>query len=186
MRQRIFVDMDGVLARFSHVDTLETLYRKGYFLDLKPIKPVVDAMREIVLSQRKTVYILSAYLSDSQYALEEKNEWLDRYLPEVVKAARLFPPCGVSKIKWLEENGYMIEKSDVLLDDYSKNLHEWQEKGTGIKLLNGINGNHGTWAGKCVSTEDPDIFENLILGMESCLQERETIRQIKLTDELEV
>ena len=29
------------------------------------------------------VYILSAYLTDSRYALEEKNAWLDKYLPEL-------------------------------------------------------------------------------------------------------
>lgn len=29
-KKRLFVDMDGTLAVFRNVDTLETLYEKGY------------------------------------------------------------------------------------------------------------------------------------------------------------
>lgn len=35
-KQRLFVDMDGTLAEFKPVDTLEVLYEKDYFLNLKP------------------------------------------------------------------------------------------------------------------------------------------------------
>ena len=42
---------------------------------------------------------------------------------------------------------------NVLLDDYSRNLHEWKAEGNiGCKFYNGINGTHGTWNGYSVSS----------------------------------
>ena len=40
-KQRLFVDMDGTLAVFRQVDELETLYEKGYFLNLAPQRNVL-------------------------------------------------------------------------------------------------------------------------------------------------
>ena len=71
-KQRLFVDMDGTLAVFTPVDTLETLYEKGYFLYLMPQHNVVNAVRSIIMHNPEIeVFILSAYLSDSAYALQE-------------------------------------------------------------------------------------------------------------------
>ena len=47
-RLRLYVDMDGTLAEFKKVDTLEKLYEKGYFLNLEPHMNVVEAIRSIV------------------------------------------------------------------------------------------------------------------------------------------
>ena len=48
-----------------------------------------------------------------------------------------------------------IDNSFVLLDDYSVNLHEWKaNRGSCIKLRNGINGNGGTWKGESVTRFD--------------------------------
>ena len=61
-------------------------------------------------------------------------------------------PYGVPKLD------YIILREDttnILIDDFSKNLHEW-EKGKnniGIKYYNGINGNHGTWKGNSINPE---------------------------------
>lgn len=82
-KQRLFVDMDGTLAEFKPVDTLETLYEKDYFLNLKPNENVLGAIKQLIAQNDIDVYILSAYLSDSHYALDEKNAWLDKYLPEL-------------------------------------------------------------------------------------------------------
>lgn len=141
--KRLFVDMDGTLAVFTPVDELETLYEKGYFLNLKPHENVVAAIKEIITKHPEVeVNILSAYLSDSKYALEEKNKWLDKYLPEIDSKHRVFVPCGTDKKEGIP-NG--VSKDDFLLDDYTKNLNDWQPPARGIKLLNGINHTRGTW-----------------------------------------
>lgn len=143
LRQRLFVDMDGTLAVFRPVDQLETLYRKGYFSGLAPIENVVEAVKLIVREHPEIeVHVLSACLSDSAYALQEKNEWLDRYLPEVAAAHRIFPPCGQDKTEFVPHG---LRETDFLLDDYTKNLRQWEPPARGIKLLNGINHTRGTW-----------------------------------------
>lgn len=147
--QRLFVDMDGTLAIFSPVDRLETLYEKGYFLNLQPLDNVVLAVKDIIQNNPDIeVYILSAHLSDSLYALEEKNQWLDKYLPEIDVQHRIFPPCGTDKKEYIP-NG--IRSTDCLLDDYTHNLTLWQPPARGVKLLNGINHTKGTWKHDCIS-----------------------------------
>lgn len=147
-KQRLFVDMDGTLAVFKPVDEMETLYEEGYFKTLAPQRNVVEAVRKIIKEHPEIeVNILSAYLSDSQYALQEKNEWLDRYLPEINQEHRVFVPCGTDKKEGIRDG---VRKTDFLLDDYTKNLHEWQPPARGIKLLNGINHSRGTWVYDCL------------------------------------
>ncbi len=146
--QRLFVDMDGVVAVFQPVDRLETLYEYGYFANLKPMEKVVEAIRQIHTNHPEIeVHILSSYLSDSPHALIEKNQWLDEHLPGIDAAHRIFVPCGESKADAIED----IRPTDFLLDDYTTNLVQWEPPARGIKLLNGINHTGGTWQGDRVS-----------------------------------
>lgn len=159
-KQRLFVDMDGTLAEFKTVDTLETLYEKDYFLHLKPNENVLGAIKQLIADNDFDVYILSAYLTDSRYALEEKNAWLDKYLPELPREKRLFVPCGTDKSVAVPG---LIRPDDYLLDDYTKNLSEWEPPARGIKLINGINHTNGTWQGdKIQFTHSPEEISNMI------------------------
>lgn len=159
-RQRLFVDMDGTLAEFKTVDTLETLYEKDYFINLKPNENVLGAIKQLIADNDIDVYILSAYLTDSRYALEEKNAWLDKYLPELPQEKRLFVPCGTDKSVAVPG---LIRPDDYLLDDYTKNLSEWEPPARGIKLINGINHTNGTWQGdKIQFTHSPEEISSMI------------------------
>ncbi|MGF7018766.1 hypothetical protein M2145_002541 [Lachnospiraceae bacterium PF1-21] len=144
-KRRLYVDIDGTLAVFKEVDTLEKLYEPGYFRDLAPQWQVLEAIRDIINTRPDIeVYSLSAVLADSKYALAEKNEWLDKYLPEITKERRLYTPCGEDKAKYIEG----LCQSDYLLDDYTSNLQAWEPPAKGIKVLNGINNTKGTWQGE--------------------------------------
>ena len=159
-RQRLFVDMDGTLAEVKTVDTLETLYEKDYFINLKPNENVLGAIKQLIADNDFDVYILSAYLTDSRYALEEKNAWLDKYLPELPQEKRLFVPCGTDKSVAVPG---LIRPDDYLLDDYTKNLSEWEPPAKGIKLINGINHTNGTWQGdKIQFTHAPEELSSMI------------------------
>jgi len=138
--KRLFVDMDGTLAEFRTITKIEELYEKGYFENLTPLPNVIDAVKLISKNPDVEVYILSSVLTDSAYALGEKNRWLDKHLPEIPRERRFFPSCGSSKRASIDLRG-----NDFLLDDYSRNLHDWEPPGIGIKLMNGINGRFGSW-----------------------------------------
>lgn len=159
---RLLVDMDGTLAKFNQVDTLEILYEEGYFRSLEPLRNVIDAIKEIIRTHPdKQVYVMSSVLSDSRYALQEKNEWLDKYLPEIDMQHRIFPPCGDNKLDYVPGG---IRQTDCLLDDYTHNLVLWEPPAKGIKLLNGINHTHETWKGNMLRYDKSpsELAENIV------------------------
>ena len=114
MVPRLFVDMDGTLAAFRKITALEELYERGYFSGLRPQENVVTAIRRLARDPSVQVYVLSAVLFDSHYALDEKNAWLNRYLPELGQEQRIFVPCGESKALYI--SSYLCPE-DILLDD---------------------------------------------------------------------
>ncbi|MGF6376721.1 5'(3')-deoxyribonucleotidase [Clostridiales Family XIII bacterium PM5-7] len=176
--KRLFVDMDGTLAEFHPVEMIETLYERGYFRNLPPERNVVDGVKIFIDDHPDVeVYILSSVLADSEYALEEKNEWLDEYLPEIKKENRIFVECGEDKRSGVPLG---VFQTDLLIDDYTKNLDDWSENGKGLKILNGINDTNGSWKGaRMANFKDSqeiaaDIYENLISGNEQVLQHGQT------------
>jgi 5'(3')-deoxyribonucleotidase len=149
--KRLFVDMDGTLAEFNPTKKLEDLYEEGYFRELKPYQTVVDAIKYIIQNNPDIeVFVLSAYLTDSEFALNEKKEWLDQHLPELDTEHRLFCACGSDKGDIVPGG---IRHTDRLLDDYTHNLMLWSPPGIGLKLLNGINDTHKTWKGARINKE---------------------------------
>lgn len=158
MNTRLFIDMDGTLAVWKQATCFEDLLQPGYFRDLPPYQTVLDAVKILCNTKPELdVYALSAYIPENQYAVSEKNAWLDAYLPEIDSEHRIFVACGSSKARAAANRlkTPCIDSSFVLLDDYSVNLHEWKANlGSCIKLRNGINGNGGTWKGESVTRFD--------------------------------
>ncbi len=162
-KRRLFVDMDGTLAEWKPTKKLETLYEEGYFLNLKPYENVVEAIK-LIINQNPNieVFVLSAYLRDSDYALSEKNTWLDKYLPEIDAEHRIFCTCQTRVNKKEYVPGGILE-TDCLLDDHSPNLNDWEPPAIGLKLLNGINGAGINWQGERISREDdPELLRSKI------------------------
>ncbi len=146
---RLYVDMDGTLATFRHVQSIDELYEKGYFLNLPPQCNVLLAIKSIIENHPEVeVNILSSYLTDSHYAFEEKKKWLRKFLPELPAQNQIFVPYGEPKEQYIK---YGLRATDVLLDDYTHNLTGWCPPGTGIKILNGINHTNESWQHHCIS-----------------------------------
>ena len=157
-KQRIFVDMDGTLARFHDEDRyLERMWEQGFFEQLKPFENAVDTVKLLAKDPNVEVYILSAAIEgEPPYCVAQKHAWLDRYLPEVDKQHRIFTAVGENKAELIPQG---IRKTDVLIDDYNKNLDEWQQYGGhSVKFVNNINhrGLHGElWQGDIIYHDKP-------------------------------
>ena len=158
----LFVDMDGTLNYFEKSSSLEEITSEGYFFSRRPILDVVSAIRFLATNLPGRVCVLSSVFQDN-HSIPEKKAWLEMYMPEIEKA--IFVPYGTSKADFIENMlGRNLNELDFLLDDFSKNLHEWT--GTGIKLYNDINGTKGTWTGYSVHYNcSPEVIANTILGV---------------------
>lgn len=154
----LYVDMDGTLAVWDKDASIEEVAKVGYFLHRPEIENVVVAIRIIAMARPDIhMCVLSSVFKD-EHSIREKVAWLHEKLPEISRERMVFVPYGEVK------SNYVKAKGTFLLDDFSKNLHEWD--GIGIKIYNGINGTKGTWHGYSVhSTMKPHILASQLVGI---------------------
>lgn len=153
-KTRIFVDMDGTLCGWRSGADMNELLRPGFFTEMECQTNVAEAVNLLAGADDVEVYILSAVPAESKTATDEKNAWLDENLIMVPVQRRIFCHWGTPKSAVIEGG---IRSTDILLDDYSRNLHEWaNSEAHAVKVYNGINGSHGSWHGDAVvSTMSP-------------------------------
>ena len=149
-KRRLFIDMDGTIVVWNGDASFEEVAAPGYFSNIAPMNNSLMAVKYLVteMSDKYEIFILSSVFEDG-HSIRDKNIWLDRYLPEIDAEHRIFVPYSRTKRDYVREVTGAIYDSDVLVDDFTKNLAAWH--GVGIKILNGINGNKGTWNGYVIS-----------------------------------
>ena len=137
--KRIFLDLDGTLARFNVRNALERFDKEeGFFANLLAYKGI-EVVNE--LAKTNQLFIISA--SPNEQADKDKMIRLEKYLPNIridnVTLCRL----GQNKALIIQEKyNITIDKECLLLDDYTKNLNEWESfGGKGIKRLTTISDN---------------------------------------------
>ena len=144
---KIFLDLDGTLARFNVRNALERFDKeKGFFSKLLAYKGI-----EIVNELAKTnqLFIISA--SPNEQADIDKMIWLEKYLPNIKKENVTICRLGENKAKVIENKyNITIDKTCFLLDDYTKNLVEWENVGgIGIKRITKVADNsRKIWKGQ--------------------------------------
>lgn len=176
MKKRLFLDMDGTLARFHDVDKhfIEAMWQPGFYTGLKPFENMVEGVKQFIKKHSDVeVYVLSAVLeTEPPFAEAEKNEWLNRFLPEIPPERRIFTRAGENKAEALGSIG----PNDYLVDDYNKNLVEFEAAGAhSIKFRNDVNhqgrGAYGgeagpLWSGNIVSYDSsPSLICDSLVSM---------------------
>ena len=133
MEKKIFLDLDGTLAKFNVRNALKRFdNEKGFFAKLGAYKNI-EHINE--MAKKGNVYIISA--SPNMYADIDKKIWIQKYLPNIPKQNIVLCRLGINKAKHIENKlNIKIDKNCYLLDDYTKNLTEWESVGgVGIKRI---------------------------------------------------
>ena len=134
--KKIFVDMDGTIARFNIKNALQNFAtQEDFFSKLKAYKNI-NSINE--LAKGGNIYIISA--SPNKNADMHKIIWLQKYLPNLKKENITICRIGENKAKVIQEKyNITIDNTCMLLDDYTKNLVEWEEYGgKGIKRITSV------------------------------------------------
>lgn len=171
--KKLFVDMDGVLARFYEDPAYEDrMHEQGYFAGLRPYEPMLAAVDKLRKRQDLRVYILTA--APNSVASEEKEDWISRMLQGHPTIGVFVVKNGKSKAEYIRSFYGELTPEYYLLDDHSANLVDWDAHGgTGIKALNEFNGkglNGVNWQGIRLNgnTDAEKIYSELcrIIGLE--------------------
>lgn len=137
--------MDGVLADFDRgVEEIlgfkqpweeymwdEMKKHPNFYYELKPIEGAIELFCELKEKYGANCQILSAYpkpFRGIDEAYDDKIRWIKKYLGDDI----------VANLVYREEKiDYCQDSSSVLIDDYDKNINEWNQKGgTGILFIN--------------------------------------------------
>ena len=142
-KNRVFIDMDGVLCEYRPEAKITDMMSSGYFASLAPRSEMVESVKGLIKLDQFDVYVLSAVILEcAEQSKREKMKWLDKYIPDIDAYHRFFTICGTSKSEAIKD----LSSNDMLLDDHSPNLNEWIEAGgKAIKILNKYNGLNGTF-----------------------------------------
>ena len=137
----IYIDMDGVLAKWDTQTSSEQTKVPGYFLNRED-EPVIVSLINTLTNLGSDVCILSAVWNER--CAKEKSIWLDERFGS--KLSRIFVPYNENKAD------YIIGGNNVLIDDYTVNLKAWLLSGNKpIKFYNDINGTKGTYKGAYIT-----------------------------------
>ena len=147
--KKVFLDLDGTLARFNVRNALARFDNEvGFFAKLLAYKGIEEIDQ---MAKNGNVYVISA--SPNAQADTDKMTWIKKYLPNLKVENVVLCRVGENKAKVIEKQlNIKVDKNCVLLDDYTKNLTEWETVGgVGIKRLTKCADNKtGKWKGLAI------------------------------------
>jgi hypothetical protein len=156
-----WIDMDGVLAQYHRkdykcADPLFLHLGEHYFKYLEPIPKMVEAITKLDAECKKTgkakVVILTGiyYVTDAllEEHIQDKIYWVQKHLPTIDIATQFMPAEGKKTTIAMLFKKSRLTEDDILVDDFNKNLVEWEDHdGLAVKFLNGTN-NSKTFPGE--------------------------------------
>lgn len=143
---KLFFDMDDTLANCSKGltgdDLMECINSEGYFENLTPL-PFLKEINKLAAIFPENIYIISACM-ENDHCKQEKITWLKKYLPFASKNNVIFTVVGEDKTVHAKEKVGEITPYCILIDDYSKNISDWEKAGgTAVKFQNKFNNTSG-------------------------------------------
>jgi 5'(3')-deoxyribonucleotidase len=157
--KKIFLDLDGTLARFNVRNALERFDKEvGFFANLLAYKNI-EVVNE--LAKTNQLFVISA--SPNEQADKDKMVWIDKYLPNINVENITLCRLGQNKAQIIQDKyNITINEECYLLDDYTKNLIEWETfGGKGIKRLTIVSDN-STKKWKGLTLKDLKELTNII------------------------
>lgn len=143
--RQIIWDSDGTLNDFfDQPYHLERMCDVGFFRNLNPYAGGVGMLRSLLDTHGPDRLFIcsSVHLKDLS---KDKVGWFKKYVPKMPENHILIVDYCVPKSAFL---GKIFQDGAVLIDDYTKNLIDWEAKGgIGIKAINTINHKKGVWKG---------------------------------------
>ncbi len=128
----LLLDMDGTLACYGKVkldiNGNSDFVSSELFKNLKPVKHIIDFVKKHY--DMKNVYIVTACANS--IAWNEKNEWLDKYFPEIPVENRMFVGNKNYKHVFIEQFAHKMKwnvKDVCLIDDFHDTLKKCNEIG---------------------------------------------------------
>lgn len=141
---KLFFDLDDTLARFNFGSKtpLEAMHKKGYFLNLKP-HTLTHEVNRLAKDFPDNIFIVSACITE--ISKSEKEAWVEKWLPNVALENVFLVDVGANKAEYItHRTNEFIDRNSVLIDDYSKNIYDWEMMGgTAVKRVNSFNDNRG-------------------------------------------
>ena len=128
----LLLDMDGTLACYGKakldIHGNSDFVSSELFKNLKPVKHVIDFVKEHY--DMNNVYIVTACANSIVW--KEKNEWLDKYFPEIPVENRMFVGNKNFKHVFIEQFAHKMKwdlKDVCLIDDFHDTLRKCNEIG---------------------------------------------------------
>lgn len=154
----IYWDCDGVLLKYDysmygHIDGQPDWNEPGShtFLKCEPDQFIQEVTKRISAQMPDDLGVLTAV--DGRHGHVARNEQIFDKMSVIVTEYPWFNLCNFMACESEKRNaigkikGMRLTKSDILIDDYKKNLSAWRNAGgTAVKYINGIN-SLGDWPG---------------------------------------
>lgn len=146
-QKNLFFDLDGVLFEWNELTPgqMWLLNTATYYALLRPqMKELVQSLKGQARFWTCSVYYTEAAKEGKELAL---NASYGKSFPD---KRRIWVPKGMLKTDVVRETLHReLNEDDILLDDHSANLFEWEKSGgTAFKVLNGCNGRGEKWQGR--------------------------------------
>lgn len=125
---KIYIDMDGVVADYD-------VGKPDNFEKKRPLYTSIDKLKEISFMDNVSLYILS--ITRKNIGIEEKNIWLDKYMPfidknnrfilskeEVSKSSSELKVAFLKNIKREDEVIILIDDDPLILKSVMDNVND--------------------------------------------------------------